>query len=374
MTVLHIIINLSSLGGAELMLKRLVENSKRENLYEPKIISLTSAGELGDYLKGIDIEVNELNIKNVFDIPYALIRLIYLIKLIKPDAIQTWMYHADLIGGIAGRLCGIKNIFWNIRNTHIPQSKFSRTGFIIKLCALSSKFIPKKIICCAKSGLINHSQLGYDHKKMIVIPNGFDLKAWPLPGKNTAKIREEYNLPNDAFIIGIVARFDPLKGYENFIEAAGIMAENYDQPLLFLMAGRNINKSNDKLLSLIKRKGGKAVFKLLGERNDILKIMYLLDLYCLSSKAEGFPNVVAESMLMQTPCVVTDVGDAKIIVDSLGKVVPAGDPKQLANALTEMALLNKIKLQDLGLKSRERIVQHYDLNKVARKYFKQYEV
>ena len=148
-----------------------------------------------------------------------------MIRNIKPNVVQTWMYHADLIGGIASFLAGFNNIIWNVRNTEIPQRAFSRTGLVIRLCALLSRFIPQKIICCAYSAMKSHKKLGYDPKRMIVIPNGFDIQKWSMPTLNKSIIRETFRLPLDTFIIGIVGRYDPLKGYDQFIKAASIMAE-----------------------------------------------------------------------------------------------------------------------------------------------------
>jgi glycosyltransferase involved in cell wall biosynthesis len=111
----------------------------------------------------------------------------------------------------------------------------------------------------------------------------------------------------------------------------------------------------------------------MGERKDISNIMYALDVYCLSSKSEGFPNVVAEAMLMQTPCVVTDVGDAKRIVGSLGKVVPSNNASELANALLEMERLDTHELRKIGRASREKILETYNIEVIAQQYSRLYE-
>ena len=355
------------------MLKRLIQSSQSQGDYCHNVISLTTFGEVGRYLKSIGIQVYELKMKSVLDVPSAFFRLIRLIKSIKPDVVQTWMYHADLLGGIASRFAGIRNIVWNIRNTEIPQSTISKTSIIIRICALLSRTIPRKIICCAHAGVTSHVKLGYDVKRMLVIPNGFDICSWSLPTQSRYKIRETYGFPVDSFIVGTVGRFDSLMGYDVLIEAGSLIAKSSRRPFLFLMVGRNVNNQNFDLLKLIERKGGQANFRLLGEREDISQIMYALDVYCLSSKAEGFPNVVAEAMLMETPCVVTDVGDAARIVGSLGKVVSPRDPSRLAEALLEMERMSKNELKDIGRNSRKQIVNNYDIEAIAQVYKWHYE-
>lgn len=372
MKVLHIIVSLE-VGGAELMLKRLIEYSKNEVDKCHTVISLTSIGELGTYLKSIGIEVHELKMQSILDIPITFFRLVDIVRNIKPDIVQTWMYHADLLGGIASRFAGIRNIVWNVRNTGIPQSRLSRTGLVITICAALSRIIPKKIVCCAHAGLNSHAKLRYDSKRMLVIPNGFDNDTWSIPTQTRAEIRETFNLPDGTFIVGIVGRFDPLKGYDVFVEAAGIMLEQCQRPVIFLMIGRNVTNNNSDLRALIESKGRGAKFRLMGERKDISNIMYALDVYCLSSKSEGFPNVVAEAMLMQTPCVVTDVGDAKRIVGSLGKVVPSNNASELANALLEMERLDTHELRKIGRASREKILETYNIEVIAQQYSRLYE-
>ena len=112
----------------------------------------------------------------------------------KPDIVQTWMYHADLFGGIACRLAGIKQVFWNVRNTQIPQKGLSVTLSVIKICAFLSKFIPKKVICCAQSALESHVNLGYRKEKMVVVPNGFETTNKVLSIKQVNDLKKKFNV------------------------------------------------------------------------------------------------------------------------------------------------------------------------------------
>jgi len=360
---LHLIVGLET-GGAERMLFRLVKSLPGHSHI---IVSLTKVGPIGAQLISSGYSVHSIDLRlKTFVISIA--KLWKLIDFYRPNVIQTWMYHADLLGGLVGRLAGIKNIIWNIRNTEIPQSEWSVTGIIIKICAKLSNTVPHKIVCCAHAVMQSHAALGYCIERMKVIPNGYESEAWALPSQSKNDIKKIYDLPLDSIIIGVVGRFDRLKGYDVFIEAAAILSKCNHRGLFFLMVGRNVDDKNAELLSLIAEKGGGAPFKLMGERKDIPQVMYALDIFCLSSRAEGFPNVVAEAMLMEVPCVVTDVGDAGLIVGTAGKVVPPNQPAALADALLSVVCMNEAQRTAIGHDARKRILQRFDINAVAQLY------
>lgn len=367
MKIVHIISSLN-VGGAETMLVRLIQGMPQ---HTHVVLTLTENGPLGEMLKasGHTVYVIGLRFSTAW---FACPRLWYLLRQESPDIVQTWMYHADLLGGLMGRLAGARQIIWNVRNTEIPQGRLSMTGLIVSLCAISSKWLPKAIICCAHAGLEVHAALGYKRQKMLTIPNGYDTLEWQPKSVSRSAVRRDHGLPNEAFIVGIVARYDPLKGYDVFIEAAAHIAKVVNNAL-FLMIGRRVDASNIELCRLVESRGGGAVFRLLGERSDISQLMTAMDVYCLSSKAEGFPNVVAEAMLMQLPCVVTNVGDAAHIVGEAGRVVPPDQPKALADALLAIENMSEIQRQEMGVAARRRIVEHYDIKVIAQRYSELYE-
>ncbi len=374
MKVLHIITSLKIVGGAELMLKRLVDYSLMHGNQKPTIMCLTEMGTLGQELRNNGADVRELRIKGAFSFLRAFYQLTNLIKSERPDVVQTWMYHSDLFGGIACYLVGFKQIFWNVRNTKIPQNGLSITSNTIKMCAIMSKIIPKRIICCANSAMETHVDLGYLKKKMVVIPNGYDVRTRVLSKNQVNIVKRKYNIDEKFFIVGLVARFDALKGYDNFVRAARIINQHSSRRTLFVMVGRDVNYDNQVLFHLVKKFGGSAKFKLVGETKNVFEIMSVFDVCCLPSKAEGFPNVVAEAMLTATPCVVTDVGDAKLIVGDCGTVVPPEDPLMLAKAVLNLEKLENKVISQLGKRCRKRIIQKFGIAKAASMYAEQYRL
>ncbi len=364
--VCHIISGLN-VGGAELMLKRLVESQNGNNGYSHSVISLTSLGRVGLQLQAIGIEVHALNMHAVMDMPRGMWRLVCMLRASRPDIVQTWMYHADLIGGLAARMVGIKNIIWGIRNTLIPQGKWSRSQFVIGTCAKLSRWVPHKIVCCAEAARSTHIALGYSAAKMLVIPNGYDLSIFNPTPELRQSMRQHFGFADDTVVIGIVGRFDPLKDYENFVLAAARVAALKPQAR-FMMVGRDISFSNTQLMGWLANTAISDRFILLGERRDVSDCLAAMDIFCLASRAEGFPNVVTEAMAMRVPCVVTDVGDAALIVQNIGQVVPPQDWAALADALITMVDLSPEQREALGVRARKLVECNYSIKSISQQY------
>jgi len=351
------------------MLSRFVIGSENvENI----IISLTTLGPIGDNLKKKSFRVYSLNI-NIFNFFYKIFYLIKLIKKINPDVVQTWMYHSDFIGGLAAKIAGVKKIFWNIRNTEIPQKAFSRTGFIIRICALLSAYIPNKIICCAFSALDKHSALGYSRSKMVVIPNGYQ-KTYGEKFNKRHEVRKKLGLSSDVLVIGVVGRYDFLKGYDILISAASLFSKSYQGDFLFVCVGRHIDQNNTELMELLNCIGLKNNFLLMGEISNVEEIYSAMDFHCLPSRSEGFPNVVAEAMLCRLPCVVTDVGDASRIIGKTGIVVESKNVESLATGLLSMSEFSFEKRKELGVLARNQILENYEIGKIISQYMSIYEI
>jgi len=183
------------------------------------------------------------------------------------------------------------------------------------------------------------------------------------------KLRDQLKVPRDSLVIGMVARFDPVKDHYGFIQAAKVVAQA-NNDVRFILVGRGIDRANSTLLRWIRDVGLEDKFVLLGERRDIDVCLAAMDVFCLSSIHEGFPNAVGEAMAMALPCVVTDAGDAARIVGNTGWVVPTRDPKRLGNVLVEVISLPTANRQTVGLTARQRIQNEFSMAN-TRKLFEQ---
>lgn len=361
--VMHVITSLNT-GGAELMLKRLIAAQRAKPNYQHTVVVLKNKGEVGLQLEQLGILVEALEMRSLLEFPRVLWQLVRRIRAVRPDVVQTWMYHADLLGGLAARLAGNRHVIWSVRCTAIPQRGLSATRAIVSICSRLSRFVPSVIVCCAESARTVHIEKGYDRAKMVVIPNGYDLQTFNRAPALRRRARDAFGFGEDDVVVGTVGRFDPLKDYRNFVRCAAMLASQVER-VQFLMVGRDLDRGNRLLCAWIAKSGLAEKFVLTGERSDIPGCLAAMDVFCLSSIAEGFPNVVCEAMAMKVPCVVTDVGDAAEIVGCSGIVVSAQDPMALAAGLRTMLDKGAAERSRLGELARRRVEKKYSIEIIS---------
>jgi glycosyltransferase involved in cell wall biosynthesis len=372
MKILHLITGLST-GGAEMMLYKLVSRMNRDK-FKIQVISLTDIGPVGKKIQDLGGSVETLGMKRGIPDPRMVFKLTRWLKKNRPDIIQTWMYHADLVGGLAARISGGIPVIWNIRHSNLdPGGNKKTTLWTAKACARLSSLLPSKIICCSRASKQVHSRLGYNENKMIVIPNGFDLDAFS-PNKDARKqIRGQLGLDDETILIGLVARFDPQKDHKNFFQAAGILHKNYPD-VHFLLCGDDITRDNPSLNKWMDEADVRPVTHLLGRWDDMPSLQAAFDVASSSSSyGEGFPNIIGEAMACGVPCVVTDVGDSALIVGDTGIVVPPKDPDAMALAWKKLIEIGKEKRKKLGHDARLRIRENFSLSSVVKQYEELYK-
>ncbi len=362
---MHVITGLCT-GGSEMMLYRLLSALDRER-FSPAVISLREEGPLAEKIRALGIPVKALGMRPGFANPLAQARLAGWLRAAQPALVQTWMYHADLLGGLAARWVGLP-VIWGLHNNVLDRRSTKRfTFWTVKACAWFSPWLPAKIISCSAAAAESHARLGYRREKMVVIPNGFDLQAFRPDAAARASVRAELGLPDDAPLIGLVARYDPIKDHHNFVEAAAYLRQRFPE-VHFLLCGEGVTWQNAELGGWIRQKGLSSSFHLLGRREDAPRLTAALDIATNSSIGESFSNAIGEAMACGVPCVVTDVGDSAYIVGETGKVVPVGDSQALARAWQELLENTPQARQQLGQAARQRIEQHFSLPVVAGEY------
>lgn len=363
MKILHIITGLNR-GGAENALYRLLKADADPSRFH--VISLLDDGVYGSKFRQLGVRVTTLGMRSPLESPKALASLIQILRETRPQVVQTWMYHADLLGGIASKLVGVP-VCWGVRQSDLT-SKFAKrsTRATARLCAWLSASIPQAIVVCAVLAEVKHREFGYADK-FTLIPNGVDTDQLRPDSANGKLIRNELGLQPDAKVIGHISRADSIKDHRTLFRMFARVADK-DADAILVLAGPGLTFSERYLTDIGIPTDLRGRILALGPRNDVSKILNAMDVFILSSAAEGFPNVVVEAMACGVPCVVTDVGDAAMIVGDTGWVRPVGDADGLADdilaALTEASALHR----ERAKRARERIVAHYSVERMASAY------
>ena len=372
MKVMHLINDLES-GGAEASLYKLIINEKK---HEHFVVSLKGLDFYGNSLIGLGIKVYTLNINHIIFSVFKFFKVIKIVQEERPDLIQSWMYHSDLLSSLVSLCNGTKNIFWGIRQAGLSLKDTKLTTLLIAMiCRFLSSKIPRKIVCNSKESKDLHIKIGYNPNKFEIIENGVDLNKFYSDNQKNLRIREQLKISTKTFIFGNIATWHEKKDHKNLFEALEIYNNQQHSDWALLLAGKEMNRENSDLVKELTKRKILDNCLLLGERRDLPEIFNSIDVFVLSSRKESFPNVLIESMASCVPCISTNVGAAKRIISDTGWIVPKESPKDLAKALTEVTIQfqDSNKWDERKESCRVRVMKNFDLKFVVDSYQKVWE-
>ncbi len=361
-TILHLITGLET-GGAEGMLARLVTRTDRSR-FRSVVVSMTDMGAVGPVIASAGIAVETLGIRRGMIDPRGVSRLIRLLRCYRPHIVQTWLYHADLLGLIVDRLGYAPRLAWNIRCSDMAGPGAVR--------AILSRFSarPSTVIINSHAGRRFHEGIGYHPRRWEYVPNGYDTALLRPDETARLRLRAALGIDPSAIVIGMAARYHPMKDHANFLAAAAAARQAAARPdVVFVLLGAAIDSANRDLARAIEARGLAPRFRLLGERADKNAVYPALDIATLTSAyGEGFPNVLAEAMACGVPCVATGNGDAAEILGDTGIIVAPRDPQALAAGRQRLIALGPEDPRALGITARARIVENYELDRVVSRF------
>jgi glycosyltransferase involved in cell wall biosynthesis len=363
-SIAHVITELDT-GGAEIMLARLIEWDT-SGRFQHSVISLAGTGAIGTRLTSQNIPVASLHLSGQNPNPSALWRLAQLLRTIQPAIVQTWLYHADLAGLIASALARHRvHVVWNVRCAELnPSDHTVSSRLLLKILPWLSGW-PSAVVVNSRAGLRAHQQMGYRPKRWVQIPNGFDVGSFRPDPAARSELRRMLRLDDRTPVVGLLARFHPVKDHATYLRAAASVIADVPNAH-FVAAGRDVR--NDRLKSTIRELGIEGRVSLLAEQKDAARLLAGLDVAVSSSYSEAFPNAIAEAMACGVPCVVTDVGESRTIVDDTGAVVPPRDSRDLAAAITRLLHLDPASRRNLGTAARSRIVANFSIQSAVERY------
>jgi len=322
-------------GGAERQLVVLATGLQRRG-HDISVAVFYPNGPLQDDLEQAGVHVHVMEKRHRWDLAGFMFRLYRTVKEQDPDIVHGYLYVPNIFTIILKVLVRRLKIIWGVRACNMDMSQYDWTVRMIFWLSSRLSRYADNIIVNSSSGMNFHVSKGYPDNKIEFIANGIDTNKFQSDVFLREKLRKEWNISEGVIVIGIVARLDPMKNYETFIEAANIMASQRTD-ICFVCVGDGSAPYNEKLHALGARLESEGRLTWAGARNDMPAVYSAFDILTNSSVAEGFPNVVGEAMSCGLPCVVTNVGDSASIVGEYGIVVPPGDPVRL-NAAWDQAL------------------------------------
>jgi glycosyltransferase involved in cell wall biosynthesis len=367
MKVLHIISGLN-VGGAELMMIRLATALEAYSVQQV-FVSISSEGPLMEVIRVKGFRLYSLNCKRGRVSLSALLKLAKIFMHERPDLTQSWMFHADLIGGFFSKILFRTPVVWNIRQSDTHNEKFLTRLISVHVNRFLSYFVPNAIICCGNYVADFYKNIGYRANLIVPIPNGYELP-------HVENASGHCNSPHfgEDFTIGVSGRFHPMKDHKTFIEAAGI-AYCSNRRIRFLLCGEGLDEKNTELMRWIEASCIPfSRISLLGRIEDMKFFYRQLHLMVSSScGGEGFPNVLAEAMSFGVPCIATNIGgNAEVIGDS-SLLAPVASPIELAKLILKFSRMNLLEYQVASANCKVRIKRNFRIEVVAKRYYQLYE-
>jgi len=362
--VVHLITGLNT-GGAETMLFKLLSMTDRQR-FRPVVVSLKSGGTLADRIRELGVEVYGADMRSRIPSPSKWLRLGSLVRRLAPDILQGWMIYGNLAAQTLSWRSGSRpRVLWNMRHSlHDLKMERRTTAAVVRAMAgLSSQ--PVSILYNSATSARQHEARGYDARKTRVIPNGFDSHLFRPDPEARASLRSEMGINDRTPLIGLVARYHPVKDHTNFLRAARLLV-SAGSPARFLMIGRDTD--GPEVRAAVDRLDLRRQVVGLGERSDLARLTAGLDIATCCSVAESFPNSVGEAMSCGVPCVVTDVGDSAWMVGEAGRVVPPRDSAALCDAWRGLLWLPPERRRQLGETARARVLGQFSLDRIVNQY------
>ncbi len=368
MRITHVIIGLED-GGAERSLYKLIIADDR---HVHSVVSLTSGGKYGPLLsdRGISVAMVRWQFWHPLS---SLLRLIQKLEALKPEILHGWMPHGALLASVMKHRLRAKRIFWSIRASDYGGGvRTSVTRTMVKMLSRLSKNSPNKIFVVGQRALETHAKLGFSPDKMICVPNGYEAPSTLMSGQGTIGRAVKEPVP-DIFIIGMTARYHPQKDHLGLLRALSLLKSRRTD-WVFRLVGEGLTLNNRALVEEVAHRELTDHIELLGPVQDPAGFYETLDIHVLSSAfGEGFPNVVAESMLAGVPNVVTDVGDAAEIVSDTGWIAQPSNPEDLAGVLEAALLCAPSERRARGERAKDRILTSYSLTAMVESHRREYE-
>ena len=361
--VTHLIVGLGK-GGAETMLYQVLKYRTDSELTH-RVISLGASHYYEQPIRELGVELIELPLKK--NPVSALLRLPGLVK--GSDTLCCWMYHANLLGYVAGKLAGVKKIVWCIRHSNLdPKLNSAMTLRINRICARWSAKVSAVVYNGNRAREV-HEQMGYCRSIGHVVDNGCDCEEYAPNPSAGESLRKELGIAEDQKIVLSLTKDTPIKDVPTFLKAFSALKQTR-MDTVAVLCGPGMVDTNENITGLCGKLGlvpGRDIY-LLGLRHDVPRLLAGCDLFVLHSAGEAFPNTLLQAMACGCLCVTTDVGDARLILAQDDCVVPPGEAAVLSDKMREIFELTHAQMEQMRVDNRKSAQERFEVSQIIRNY------
>lgn len=362
--VTHVITGLQ-VGGAEMMLCRLLEHMDLSR-FECSVICLGPRGPLAERVAAAGIPLTCLGLGGPHTLLRGLRQLTKIFRATQPGAVHTWMYHADLLGGLAARRAGVP-VTWALHHSHAAGGMKRMTKAIVKLNAWLSRRVPQRIVCCSESARTAHAGLGYDAGRMELIFNGADTQTFVPDASARSALRAELGIPAEAPVVGFVGRCVPVKDLPTFLAAAALVQQQRPDAH-FILCGPDMEQAPENVKAAMAALPKPAQLHAVPFRRDVHRVYPAFDLFALTSLSEACPMSIIEAMSCGVLCASTDAGDSAVLIGDRSVISPPGDAAHIARVWLERLSLPPDLRSAAQQSARQRVEHHFSMERCVNAY------
>ncbi len=339
-----------------------------------RITSVCSDGKHATELRQLGYTHIPISIsRNIFDISSHMRTVWLLYKLFRRERFDVLHVHtpiAALLGRIAGRWAKIPLIVYTAHGFyfHDEMSKL-KYRFYVLLEKISGRWADLLFTQSSEDARMAVLERIADKSDVIDIGNGVNTALFvPVGCAQKSLMRATLNIPEDAFVVGVVSRLVREKGLVEFLQAALELGKSFPHAH-FLLVGERLssdhNAAIERELQFAQNQLGSRLVAV-GYRADVADLLGAMDVFCLPSYREGMPRSIIEAMMMALPVVATNIRGSReeVVAGQTGLLVPIRNASALVQALRQL-ITNPDLSRKMGQSGRQRALALYDERRVV---------
>ena len=368
--ILMLVTNLTY-GGAETQVVRLAIEWKQRG-WDVRVACLIGPDAYVSQLEKHGIGIDPLGMKRGVPDFNAVLRLRTLVRKFQPDVVHCHMFHANLLGRVTRLFCRIPILVSTVHNLRETSERGGPTGYKEFLYRLTDGLGSTTTIIC-RAAYERYVRVGaVPAKRLHVLPNGVDTKAFSPSGARRSEARKSLGVDSE-FVWLAVGRLVKQKDYPNLFRAIASIEHEDVQKFTVLIAGNGPLEL--ELRAEVDQLGIADKVRFCGAREDIIDLYSAADAFVMSSEFEGLSVALLEASSMALPAVVTDAGgNAEIVRDGVtGYVVPVSSANELGAAMLKMMGTSKDEFERMSVSARAVCYEQYRTEAIMEQWLRLFE-